>query len=59
MGIYELLIVVAIIMMVTSIILIISFYNSEDPGKQGIAWSSIFGVGIGFCIIIESVSRII
>jgi hypothetical protein len=45
--------------MITSIILIISFINSEDLKKQGIAWSCIFGVGIGLCIVIESVSRII
>lgn len=59
MGIYEFLTMIGIIMMITSIILIISFINSEDPKKQGIAWSCIFGVGIGLCIVIESVSRII
>lgn len=59
MSIYVFLTIIGIIMMVMSIILIISFINSEDPKKQGIAWSCIFGAGIGFCIIIESVSRII
>lgn len=46
---------IGVIMMIASMILIILFINSKDPGKQGIAWSSIFGFGIGMCIILESI----
>lgn len=58
MGIYNILAIASVIMIILFAVLLLLFFNSEDPRKQGVAWSSIFGVGIGFCILIESVSKI-